>query len=163
MGGYDIFMTRFENGVWSTPVNMGYPINTIGNERMFLVSKDGKTAYVDSDREGGLGERDIWIIDMSGMMPKKKEGPTMSLITGTVYNGDGRAISADISVTENGSPVTSAKSEGGNYQMELVGDKTYEITVSAAGYKTVKETVKLDADKEGGTFELVKHFIVYKE
>ncbi|HTF03421.1 MAG TPA: carboxypeptidase regulatory-like domain-containing protein, partial [Bacteroidia bacterium] len=163
MGGYDIFMTRFENGAWTTPVNMGYPINTIGNERMFLLSKDGTTAYVDSDREGGLGERDIWIIDMSGMLAKKKEGPTMSLITGTVYNGDGRAISADISVSENGSPVTTGKSEGGNYQMELVGDKTYEITVSAGGYKTVKETVKLDADKEGGTFELVKHFILYKE
>lgn len=163
MGGYDIFMTRFENGVWSTPVNMGFPINTIGNERMFLIGKDGKTAYVDSDRDGGLGERDIWMIDMSGMLVKKKEGPTMSLLTGTVYDGNGKAMSAEISVTENGSPVKTAQSEGGNYQIELVGDKTYEITVSAAGYKTVKETVKLNADKDGATFEMVKHFILYKE
>lgn len=163
MGGYDIFMTRFENGAWTTPVNMGYPINSISNERMFLLAKDGKSAYVDSDREGGLGERDIWLIDMTGMMAKKKEGPVTSLITGTVYNGDGKAIDADISVTENGSAVKSAKSASGNYQLELVGDKTYEITVSAPGYKTVKETVKLEADKEGGTFETVKHFILYKE
>ncbi len=163
MGGYDIFMTRWENGAWTTPVNMGYPINTISNERMFLLAKDGKSAYVDSDREGGLGERDIWIIDMTGMMAKKKEGPVTSLITGTVYNGDGKAIDADISVTENGSAVNTSKSTSGNYQLELVGDKTYEITVSAPGYKTVKETVKLEADKEGGTFETVKHFILYKE
>lgn len=163
MGGYDIFMTRFENGAWTTPVNMGYPINSVWNERMFLLTNNGATAYVDSDREGGLGERDIWIIDMSGMMPKKKEGPTMSLLTGTVYNGDGKPVEADISVAENGAAVKSGKSTGGNYQLELVGDKTYEITVTLPGYKTVKETVKLDADKEGGTFELVKHFILYKE
>jgi len=163
MGGYDIFMTRYDNGVWSTPVNMGFPINTIGNERMFLLSKDGKTAYVDSDREGGLGERDIWVVDMTGMMVKKKEGPVTSLLTGTVYNGDGKAISADISVTENGTPISTSRSEGGNYQLELIGDKTYEITVSASGYKTVKEIVKLGADKDGATFEMVKHFILYKE
>lgn len=163
MGGYDIFMTRWENGAWTKPVNMGYPINSVANERMFLLSKDGKSAYVDSDREGGLGERDIWIIDMTGMMPKKKEGPVMSLLTGTVYNGDGRPVDASISVTESGSPVKNGTATAGNYQMELVGDKTYEITVSAPGYKPTKETVKLDADKEGATFELVKHFILYKE
>jgi tetratricopeptide (TPR) repeat protein len=164
MGGYDIFMTRFENGAWTKPVNMGYPINTIYNERMFLLVNGGKTAYVDSDREGGLGERDIWVVDMTSMLPKKKEGPVMSLITGTVYNGDGKPVAADITVSENGAEVKSGKSsDAGNYQLELVGDKTYEITVSAAGHKTVKETVKLDADKEGGTFEIVKHFILYKE
>lgn len=163
MGGYDIFMTRFENGAWTTPVNMGYPINSIGNERMFLLAKDGKSAYVDSDREGGLGERDIWIIDMTGMMAKKKEGPVTSLITGTVYNGDGKAVDANLSVKESGAEVKSMNSTAGNYQFELVGDKTYEITVSAPGYKTVTETVKLNADKEGGTFEMVKHFILYKE
>jgi tetratricopeptide (TPR) repeat protein len=164
MGGYDIFMTRFENGAWTKPVNMGYPINTIYNERMFLLVNGGKTAYVDSDREGGLGERDIWVVDMTSMLPKKKEGPVMSLITGTVYNGDGKPVAADITVSENGAEVKSGKSsDAGNYQLELVGDKTYEITVSAAGHKSVKETVKLDADKEGGTFEIVKHFILYKE
>ena len=163
MGGYDIFMTRFENGKWSEPVNMGYPINSISNERMFLLSKAGKSAYVDSDREGGLGERDIWIIDMTGMMPKKKEGPIMSLLTGTVYNGDGKPVEAKLSVMEGGASVKEGQCSAGNYQLELVGDKTYEITVSAPGYKTVKESVTLAADKEGGTFELVKHFILYKE
>jgi tetratricopeptide (TPR) repeat protein len=164
MGGYDIFMTRFENGAWTKPVNMGYPINSIYNERMFLLVNGGKTAYVDSDREGGLGERDIWVVDMTSLLPKKKEGPVMSLITGTVYNGDGKPVAAEISVSENGSVVkTGTSSDAGNYQLELAGDKTYEITVTAAGHKQAKETVKLDADKEGGTFEIVKHFILYKE
>ncbi|HLG03712.1 MAG TPA: hypothetical protein VI731_08970, partial [Bacteroidia bacterium] len=52
MGGYDVFMTRLENDQWTTPVNVGYPINTIANERMFVITADGRTAYVDSDRAG---------------------------------------------------------------------------------------------------------------
>ncbi|CAN5846650.1 OmpA family protein [soil metagenome] len=164
MGGYDIFMTRFENNTWSTPVNMGYPINTIANDRMFLLAPDGKTAYVDSDREGGLGERDIYAVDMTALMPKPHTGPYMSLLTGSVFNGDGKPVAAQIKVYENGSPVaTTSSSTEGNYQFNLEGDKTYEVRIEVAGFKSINETVKLPADKSGATFELVKHYILYKE
>jgi hypothetical protein len=165
MGGYDIFVTRFENGNWTKPVNVGYPINTVNNERMFLLSPDGRTAYVDSDREGGMGERDIWVIDMSGLLPKPRTGPIMSLLTGSLFNGDGKPVQADVSVyDESGNKIkTVTSSAAGNYQVELEGDKTYEIRVEPAGYKPVKESVKLDSDKSGGTFEMVKHFILYKQ
>lgn len=164
MGGYDIFMTRFENNTWSTPVNMGYPINTIANDRMFLLAPDGKTAYVDSDREGGLGERDIYAVDMTALMPKPHTGPYMSLLTGSVFNGDGKPVAAQIKVFENGSPVaTGNSSTEGNYQFNLEGDKTYEVRIEVAGFKSINETVKLPADKSGATFELVKHYILYKE
>jgi WD40-like Beta Propeller Repeat/Tetratricopeptide repeat len=165
MGGYDIFMTRFENGVWSTPVNVGYPINTPGNERMFQLSADGKTAYVDSDRPGGLGERDIWMVDMTELMPKKKEGPVMSTLLGSIYNGDGLSVAAEVKVFDvNGTQIgTATSTPQGNYSLNLEGDRTYEIRVEMPGYKAVKETISLPADKEGGTFELVKHFIIYKE
>lgn len=164
MGGYDIFMTRFENNVWSEPVNVGYPINTVANDRMFLLSPDGKTAYVDSDRDGGLGERDLYTVDMTALMPKPHTGPYMSLLTGSVFNGDGKPVAAEIKVFENGSQVavTNSSTEG-NYQFKLEGDKTYEIRIEVAGFKPIKESVKLPADKVGGTFELVKHFILYKE
>ena len=165
MGGYDIFMTRFENGNWTTPVNVGYPINTIGNERMFILSPDGKTAYIDSDREGGLGERDIWTVDMSDLMPKPHTGPYMSLLTGSTFNVDGKATAADLKIyDESGNLVSSVSSSAeGNYQVQLEGDKTYEVRIEMAGYKPIKESFKLEADKDGGTFELVKHFILYKE
>ncbi|CAN5432065.1 hypothetical protein BH09BAC5_BH09BAC5_10760 [soil metagenome] len=165
MGGYDIFMTRFENNAWSTPVNVGYPINTIGNERMFLLSPDGKTAFVDSDREGGLGERDIYTVDMTALMPKPHTGPYMSLLTGSVFNVDGKPVAAELKVyDESGKEVsTTSSSSEGNYQFTLEGDKTYEVRIEMAGMKPIKESFKLEADKEGSTFELVKHFILYKE
>jgi WD40-like Beta Propeller Repeat/Tetratricopeptide repeat len=165
MGGYDIFMTRFENNQWTTPVNAGYPINTIGNERMFLISADGKTAYVDSDREGGMGDRDIWLVDLTGMLPKPHTGPYMSLLTGSVFNGDGKPVAAEIQIYDaNGVKLNTINSSAeGNYQISLEGDKTYEIRIETPGYKPVKETVKLSVDKSGATFEMVKHYILYKQ
>ncbi len=165
MGGYDIFMTRFENNEWTTPVNVGYPINTIANERMFILSPDGKTAYIDSDREGGLGERDIWKVDMTALMPKPHTGPYMSLLTGSIFNIDGSPVVADLKFFDaSGTQVGAVSSStSGNYQIQLEGDKTYEIRIEMPGYKPIKETVKLDADKDGSTFELVKHFILYKQ
>jgi hypothetical protein len=165
MGGYDIFMTRNENGTWTTPVNVGYPINTIANERMFLLSPDGKMAYVDSDREGGLGERDIYAVDMTALMPKPHTGPYMSLLTGSVFNGDGKPVAAEIKIFDsNGTQLaTTTSSTEGNYQFQLEGDKTYEVRIEVPGFKPIKESVKLEADKSGATFELVKHFILYKE
>ncbi|MBI3510815.1 MAG: PD40 domain-containing protein [Bacteroidetes bacterium] len=165
MGGYDIFMTRNENGTWTEPVNLGYPINTVGNERMFLLSSDGKTAYIDSDRDGGLGERDIWMVDMTNLLPKPHTGPYMSLLTGSLFNADGKPVSATLDIYDaSGTKVTSVtSSDQGNYQVSLEGDKTYEIRIEAPGMKPIKESVLLPADKSGSTFELVKHFILYKQ
>ena len=61
MGGYDLFVSRRnEKGEWSEPVNLGYPINTPGDEINFIVAADGHTALISSIREGGLGGYDIY-------------------------------------------------------------------------------------------------------
>lgn len=61
MGGYDLFISRRnEKGEWSEPVNLGYPINTPGDEINFIVAADGHTALISSIREGGYGGYDIY-------------------------------------------------------------------------------------------------------
>ena len=61
MGGYDLFVSRRnEKGEWSEPMNLGYPINTPGDEINFVVAADGHTALISSIREGGLGGYDIY-------------------------------------------------------------------------------------------------------
>ena len=40
MGGYDIFKTTYNEGGWSTPTNIGYPINTAEDDRFFVLSPD---------------------------------------------------------------------------------------------------------------------------
>lgn len=65
MGGYDIFKSvRQDDGTWSEPVNLGYPINTPGDEVDFTVTADGKTAYY-STKGSANGKYDIMKIDLS--------------------------------------------------------------------------------------------------
>ncbi len=52
VGGLDIFYMREENGVWSKPKNIGFPINSKEDELGLFVSTDGKLAYF-SSRSGG--------------------------------------------------------------------------------------------------------------
>jgi len=53
MGSYDIFIARREgNKGWTTVENMGYPINTEGQEGALTVSLDGTKAYFATDYDG---------------------------------------------------------------------------------------------------------------
>ena len=59
--GYDICVSNLKNGEWTEPEIVGSPISTEYNEYEPLVSRDGNTLYVMSDRPGGLGGDDIWV------------------------------------------------------------------------------------------------------
>ena len=68
MGGYDVFMCKkLPRGEWSTPKNLGYPINSENNEISFVVSSDGKKGYISTDRDGGLGGYDIYVFDLDAV------------------------------------------------------------------------------------------------
>ncbi len=66
MGGFDVFKSVFENGKWSEPQNLGYPVNTPADEISFVVNANGKRAYYSTTQEGGFGHRDIYVITMLG-------------------------------------------------------------------------------------------------
>lgn len=65
MGGFDLFMSRRDdNGHWQEPVNLGFPINTSGDEINFFVAADGRTAFISSQRDGGKGGYDIYTFEL---------------------------------------------------------------------------------------------------
>lgn len=66
MGGYDVFKSVYENGHWSEPQNLGYPVNSPSDEIAFVVNANGKRAYFSSTQGGGFGERDIYVVTMLG-------------------------------------------------------------------------------------------------
>ena len=79
MGGYDIFYSEMdENGEWGEPVNMGIPINTPEDDVFFIVTGNGRYAYMSSDREGGIGMQDVWRITFLG--------PEKPMLVGTEDN-----------------------------------------------------------------------------
>ncbi len=66
MGGYDIFKTEFKDGKWSDPKNLGYPINTPGDDVFITLSASGKHAYISSVRPEGKGDQDIYLVTFLG-------------------------------------------------------------------------------------------------
>lgn len=67
MGGYDIFMTQLDdNGNWSEPVNMGYPINSPDDDLCFVISANGRHGYCSSVRTEGSGGLDIYRMTFLG-------------------------------------------------------------------------------------------------
>lgn len=63
VGGYDIFFAKMnDDGKWTTPKNIGIPINTEKDEVGFFVSTDGLLGYISSkDLKGkGAGGWDIF-------------------------------------------------------------------------------------------------------
>ena len=61
-GNYDIYKSSFNNGVWSTPENLGQPINSAGHDIFMIQSKTNEFGYFASYRKGGLGDMDIYKI-----------------------------------------------------------------------------------------------------
>ncbi len=66
LGGQDIFRSvRADNGSWSQPENLGYPINTNGDESGFVINGLGNKAYFSSDQIENRGMKlDIYEIDL---------------------------------------------------------------------------------------------------
>jgi outer membrane protein OmpA-like peptidoglycan-associated protein len=65
-GGSDIYVSRKKiDGNWTTPINLGYPINTYDNEGSIAVASNGATAYIASDRSDSRGELDIYKITLA--------------------------------------------------------------------------------------------------
>jgi outer membrane protein OmpA-like peptidoglycan-associated protein len=60
-GGLDIWMTRFENGLWQMPRNLGPEINTPGNEVAPYLFADNATLYFASDGHVGMGGSDLYM------------------------------------------------------------------------------------------------------
>jgi outer membrane protein OmpA-like peptidoglycan-associated protein len=61
MGGADLYMAkRLNDNTWGEVKNLGYPINTSGDEASLIVAPDGRTARFASDRYGGYGQQDLY-------------------------------------------------------------------------------------------------------
>ena len=79
VGGTDIYYSDLQkNGKWGKPINIGKPINTIGNELFPFISED-TTLYFSSNIHPGMGKLDIFyskpINDTSWTEPMNMRAP----------------------------------------------------------------------------------------
>ncbi len=60
MGKKDIYVSYFQNGQWTKPVNLGSEINTKYDEESPYIHADGTTLYYATDGLNGMGKKDIF-------------------------------------------------------------------------------------------------------
>ncbi len=84
MGGYDIFRsTLLDNGQWSKPVNIGYPLNTTDDDVFFKPVKKGYEGYFAKYSPDGFGKQDIYRIEIFS-----DDHPRKFIIMGSVKVAD---------------------------------------------------------------------------
>jgi outer membrane protein OmpA-like peptidoglycan-associated protein/Tol biopolymer transport system component len=136
MGGSDLFVSRLdESGIWSKPVNLGYPINTMFDENSLMVSPDGEIAFFASDRKGGYGGLDIYYFNMPvEMRPTKTvyfEGIVYDVQTRLPLAGKFQLI--DIK-TGKEVVISEADKVTGEFLVTLPIDREYALNVTYPGY-----------------------------
>lgn len=65
MGGYDIFYSILENKKWGTPINIGFPINTTGDDLFYFPIGNGLVGYISKVLDDGFGKEDIYRVEIT--------------------------------------------------------------------------------------------------
>jgi hypothetical protein len=138
LGGYDLFVSKKEKGVWTQPMNLGYPINTESDEGAIRVAPDGVTAYFSSDRQdlSGDGSKDLDIYAFS-LYPEIQATP-VSYVEGIVRDKlTSELLQLEISIFDNQESkwISDISSDyKGEFTIALPPGRDYNITIDHPGY-----------------------------
>jgi outer membrane protein OmpA-like peptidoglycan-associated protein/tetratricopeptide (TPR) repeat protein len=134
-GEDDLFYVRKgPNNVWSNPVNLGYPINTINKEGTLFITSDGRTAYYSSDKSDSKGGLDIYSFEL-----REDIRPYKTLwVKGKVYDKKTTVgLPSEMELIDLATRQTISKvrtDEQGNYLITLPVGKNYAFNVNRKGY-----------------------------
>lgn len=176
VGGYDIYKTTIEDEhglLFSAPENLGFPINTPDDDLDFHVSPNGKRVYFADNRDEGLGDKDIWYVNLD------YEETNMYLLHGFVFDsvefsnhrrgviGSKREpLNAEIQIEAVNSPkrierITSTNlSQEGKYQILLNEGYQYKVSFNAKGHKPFE--VLIDTRTLKGYHDKKKNVLLQK-
>lgn len=154
MGGMDLFRSTLnDDNTWSEPVNLGYPINTEGDETNLLVARDGRSALFSSDRPGGFGKQDLYTFDL----PQAVRATSVDYVSGIVTDAKTHnALRAGITVIDlrSGEVVANTNSDptDGSYLVSLPEGGLYAFHVSAKGYLFFSDNYDLGASQNSNDY-----------
>ncbi len=150
MGGLDLYVShRDSTGNWGTPINLGYPINTCGDESGMIVSGSGQIAYFSSTRDGGLGCDDIYMFNL----PKELQPVPVTYMKGKTFNKKTmKAVGAQFELIDlaTGKTIITSYSDpiNGGFLVSLPVNHDYALNVNAPGYCFYSETFQLKEAKD---------------
>lgn len=151
LGKRDIYFSKRLDDTWlnwSTPLNLGSSINTVGDDANYSIAASGYYAYMVSTRNA-IGGSDVVRIKLKDEI---KPNPVV-LVSGKVINAKTKEyIDANIvyQLLPNGEEAGIARSNpnNGDYKIVLPYGKNYSFNAGAQGYIAVSDNLDLTSISE---------------
>ncbi|MBE0643388.1 MAG: OmpA family protein, partial [Bacteroidetes bacterium] len=161
LGGTDMFVSRKLGELWSTPTNVGRPLNSENNDEFFALAAEGRTVYFSSRREGGFGGYDIYRAEPNPFPPG-----AVLVLSGTVRDKKTRTpLSATLTLRDasTGETISTHNSNAysGEYVIVLPAGAVYEVDVRSGVY--LPESKRFDLVNNQAYGEISHDFLLTKE
>jgi outer membrane protein OmpA-like peptidoglycan-associated protein/tetratricopeptide (TPR) repeat protein len=156
MGNKDLFVSRLsKDGKWQKPENLGYPINSSGDENGLTLTANGSYAFFSSDNLKGYGGYDIYTFEL----PAKLRPNIVTYVKGTVADKKTKApLEAAIEIIDlqKNVPVYQdySSEDAGEFLATLGAGKNYGLNISRAGYLFYSDNFSLIGLKDKKAFNL---------
>jgi outer membrane protein OmpA-like peptidoglycan-associated protein len=156
MGNKDLFVSRLsKDGKWQKPENLGYPINSSGDENGLTLTANGSYAFFSSDNLKGYGGYDIYTFEL----PAKLRPNIVTYVKGTVADKKTKApLEAAIEIIDlqKNIPVYQdySSEDAGEFLATLGAGKNYGLNISRSGYLFYSDNFSLIGLKDKKAFNL---------
>ncbi len=156
MGDQDFFVsTRLPDGTWGAPKNLGYPINTSGEEFGLIVDPNGRTAYYSSDK----GEVNYGLVDLyTFQLPLDARSEAIAYIEGIVSDIKTKEpLEAEISFVQLDSTAKNYNDKSnrvGYYSSVLPANVDYALSIQKPGYLFYSKNFSLTTNTKERVFTL---------
>ncbi|MFT6882620.1 MAG: OOP family OmpA-OmpF porin [Marinoscillum sp.] len=138
LGGFDLYYTEKADQAWTIPNNLGYPINSHGDEISLFINAAGTTGYFAREPQNDQNRSETRIsqfqIPFDSLVRNKS-----SYVTGKVVDAkSGKPIGCTIEMTElntdTESYLTNSDSITGRYFLVVASAKEYGVFIQKPGY-----------------------------
>jgi outer membrane protein OmpA-like peptidoglycan-associated protein len=156
MGNKDLFVSRLgKDGKWQKPENLGYPINSSGDENGLTLTANGSYAFFSSNNLKGYGGYDIYTFEL----PTNLRPNIVTYVKGTVADKKTKApLEAAIEIIDlqKNVPVYQdySSEDAGEFLATLGAGKNYGLNISRSGYLFYSDNFSLIGLKDKKAFNL---------
>jgi len=139
MGDFDVFKTQWTNtdsNSWSKPQNLGFPVNTSGDDRCISFTSNHHVAYISRVHPDGFGDFDIYRIVFH-------DNQRYAIVRGKIITPDStKPIEAMITAVDTKNkdlpPYQFKPTKTGHYVMALTPG-VYDVTIDCDGYPSTRD------------------------
>jgi outer membrane protein OmpA-like peptidoglycan-associated protein/tetratricopeptide (TPR) repeat protein len=157
LGSKDLFVSRLgKDGKWQKPENLGYPINSSGDENGLTLTANGTYAFFSSNNlPGGYGGFDIYTFEL----PPNLRPHVVTYVKGNVSDSKTlKPLQAAVEIIDlqKNTPVYQDDSEPykGTFLATLTSGKNYGLNISKAGYLFYSENFSLIGHEAKNPFDI---------